>query len=98
MTICLSMIISKPDNFQFFAEHEPEKYKEYINWVKTCKGFVSFTDENLTTTVKEQIIMFDNEENYANFLKESSNNKIANERIIYNVSHGIEVDKEVSTI
>lgn len=98
MTICLSMIISKPDNSQFFAEHEPEKHKEYINWVKTCKGFVSFTDENLTTTVKEQIIMFDNEENYANFLKESSNNKIVNERLIYNVSHGIEVDKEVSTI
>jgi hypothetical protein len=92
------MIISKPDNSQFFAEHEPEKHKEYINWVKTCKGFVSFTDENLTTTVKEQIIMFDNEENYANFLKESSNNKIVNERLIYNVSHGIEVDKEVSTI
>jgi len=98
MTICLSMIISKPDNSQFFAEHEPEKHKEYIDWVKTCKGFVSFTDENLTTTVKEQIIMFDSEENYTNFLKENLNNTIAHDRIIYNVCHGIEVDKEVSTI
>jgi wyosine [tRNA(Phe)-imidazoG37] synthetase (radical SAM superfamily) len=93
MKICLTIIVTKPDTAKFFVEVQPEKNNSITEWIKTLPGFVNFTDEQLSPTVKEQKITFDSIENYANYLEEITRHPVSIERVWYNGANSIRVSK-----